>query len=127
MRLMSLSLLTFPSTNPLFWGRVSPATTADLSCSIPVAKPKNVSVSPGDGEWWSERDQHAVARRELDCGFTALRESLMVATEATPPSDPGQGALHDPPSRQGPEAGWEELLPVHFLSLGYEHSADGAW
>jgi len=35
---MSLSLFTWPSTNPLFWGRVSPATIAALSRSTPATK-----------------------------------------------------------------------------------------
>ena len=41
---MSLSLLTFPSTNPLFWGSVRPATTAALSRSILTTKPCNSRI-----------------------------------------------------------------------------------
>ena len=44
----------------------------------------------------------------------------MIATEPTPPGDPGETALHYPPSRQGTEAGGEELLPVDLLSFGNE-------
>jgi hypothetical protein len=36
--LISFSLFTFPSTRPLFWGRVSPATTAALSRSTRLHK-----------------------------------------------------------------------------------------
>jgi hypothetical protein len=77
------------------------------------------------GEGRSEFGEHAVARRELDEGLTALRQSLIVASEPTPSGDPGNATLNDPSSGQGTKARWKKLVPIHFLSLGHEQSAFG--
>ena len=48
------------------------------------------------GERRNKLGQHAIAGRELDEGLGAFRQALMVATEPTPPGDPGKAALSDP-------------------------------
>jgi len=49
----------------------------------------------------------------------------MVATEPTPSGDPGETALHYPPSGKRTKAGGEELVPVDLLSLRYQQSPLG--
>src|SRR5437667_6286873 len=86
---------------------------------------KNVFESGPLGEGRSQLGEHAIAGREGDEGLTALRESLMVATEPTPAGDPSNAAFDHPSSRQRTKAGRKELLPVNLLSLGHKQTALG--
>jgi len=49
----------------------------------------------------------------------------MIAAEATPADDPGEGALDDPSSGLGTKACWEELLPINLFTLGDKQSPFG--
>ena len=69
--------------------------------------------------------QHATAHRDRDQRLTAAGKSLMIATEATPADDPGEGAFDDPSSGQRTEAGREELLPVNLFALADQQSPFG--
>src|SRR6266852_4788146 len=63
--------------------------------------------------------KHAPAGRKFDEGLTALREALMVAGEATPPSDPGNAAFDHPSSGKDLEASQGELdLWLGFYRAG---------
>src|SRR5918994_7513383 len=45
-------------------------------------------------------------------------QPLVVLAQPTVVADPGEGALHHPPTRQHPEASWRhQPLPVHLLTL----------
>ncbi len=52
----------------------------------------------------SNQRKHAPARSEFDEGFTALWQSLMIATEPTDAGNPGNGAFDDPSFGQGTKA-----------------------
>jgi hypothetical protein len=81
---------------------------------------ENVFDSRPLGEGRSQLGEHARAGREGDEGLATLRQSLMIATEPTPPGDPGEAALDHPSSGKGPKARGKELLPVHILPFGHE-------
>ncbi len=49
----------------------------------------------------------------------------MVASQPTPPGDPGKAALNHPSSGKGPKSGRKKLLPVDLLSLGNQQSTLG--
>jgi len=49
----------------------------------------------------------------------------MVASQPTPPGDPGKGALDHPSPGQRAKTRREELLPVDLLSLGHEEAPLG--
>jgi hypothetical protein len=46
----------------------------------------------------------------------------VIAAEATPADNPGEGSLNDPSSGLGTKAFREELLPVNLFALGDEQS-----
>ncbi len=73
----------------------------------------------------SNQRKHAPARSEFDEGFTALWQSLMIATEPTPADDPGKRSLDDPPLRQGTKAWREKLVPVYLGAFGHEQTRRG--
>jgi len=56
------------------------------------------------GKGRSQQREHAATGGELDERLTALRPSLMVASQPTPPGDPGKAALHHPSSGQRTKA-----------------------
>jgi hypothetical protein len=69
--------------------------------------------------------QHATAHGNLDQRLTAAGQSLMIATEPTPPDDPGEGSLDHPSSGQGAKATREELFPINLFVLVDQQSPFG--
>lgn len=73
----------------------------------------------------SKLGEYAIAGRELDKGLAALEESLMVASQPTPPGDPGKAAFHHPSSERWAKAGRKQLVPVDLLSFGHHDAPLG--
>ena len=76
-------------------------------------------------EGWHKRGKHAITRREFDERLTALRKSLMIATEPTPAHHPGKTTLNDPTLGLRSKAGKKQRLPVHRLPFGYQQAPFG--
>jgi hypothetical protein len=60
----------------------------------------------------SEPPQHQSAHRQVDHRFTALREVLILFTEASIAADPGDGAFHHPAARQHREGRYGRRLDI---------------
>jgi hypothetical protein len=80
---------------------------------------------PSRWERWHKPGKHAKAGRELDEGFAALREPLMVAAETTPADDPGKSSLDHPSPGLGTKALWEEFVPINLFAFGHQQATFG--
>jgi hypothetical protein len=60
--------------------------------------------------------EHASACRDFDESLRGLRQALMVASEATPPRDPGKGAFNDPATLPPDAVFWFWMFAIVFSS-----------
>ena len=73
----------------------------------------------------SEQGEHAAAHGKLDQRLAARWQALMIAAEPTPAHDPGEGALHHPPSGLRAEAFGKQGVPIDLFPFGNQHAAFG--
>lgn len=72
--------------------------------------------------WYASREcrsqvrEHEPAGGDFDEGLAALRQTLMVAGEATPAGNPGKGPLHDPATLPPDAVFWFWMFAIVFSS-----------